>query len=124
VSLTLWLLQEVHLGADELVPVLCYVVAHAKLRHLPAQADYMRASFGAYFSAGGVEDHALTMFESAVYYLSHEFLSSARSSVSEEEEGTPSRRPSGEALSLRMSNTTSSDFQVSLDSPAVEPAAE
>jgi len=61
--------KEIHLGADELLPILCFITAKAKLRHLLPQAEYMRFSFNAYHQAGGAADFALTMFEGAASYL-------------------------------------------------------
>jgi len=61
--------KQVSLGADEQVPIICYCVAHAKLRHLAAQADYIKASFLAYHQAFGRTEYDVSMFGGAVEFI-------------------------------------------------------
>jgi len=62
----------VAIGADELQPVICYVVARAKVRHMASQADYLYRFREAYPPCyDGKTDYAVTMFESAALYLGH-----------------------------------------------------
>eukprot|EP00656_Telonema_subtile_P058594 TRINITY_DN9970_c0_g1_i7.p1 TRINITY_DN9970_c0_g1~~TRINITY_DN9970_c0_g1_i7.p1 ORF type:complete len:1459 (+),score=405.70 TRINITY_DN9970_c0_g1_i7:258-4634(+) len=57
------------LGADDLQPIFCFVVAQSGVQNLLANRDFMRTSFHALHQAAGFEDFCLTMFEGAIRYI-------------------------------------------------------
>jgi len=58
-------------GADDMMPIFHYVVAHAALAipDLFATVQFLRFSLAAFYPKGGMEDYWLTMFEGAVVYF-------------------------------------------------------
>lgn len=85
--------KQLSLGADEQVPIICYCVAHAKLRHLAAQADYIKSSFLAYHQPFGRIEYDVSMLYGAVDYICRLAEDAEADSVPEMLQTPGSRRP-------------------------------